>query len=135
MVQFYFLSILCNAVAGYILTSETKSDENVEIGINFSPNNETFKLILGVLTVITGLFKLLAPVQGSVPLVGDLIPALFGFISGFFLLFKYYQKHTSLESANASILDLFLTRYKKQIGFFTIISAILHFLFPEALFL
>ena len=133
MIQFYFLSVLCNAVAGYLLFRNETNDWDFEAGLKLSANSDVFRLVFGILTIITGLFKLLSPVPGSVPVLGDFIPAIFGFISGFVILFEYYKKTATIISDNTALLELFLTRYKKQIGFFCIVSAVLHFLFPQSL--
>ncbi|MDR0567950.1 MAG: hypothetical protein LBG87_01920 [Spirochaetaceae bacterium] len=122
MIQFYLLSVLCNAAAGYTLISGKE------------PQN-SFQLILGVLTAITGIFKLLSAVQGDVPVIGDIVPAGVGLIAGTALLLGYYRNVSSLEPApEPSLLELFLDGYKKPIGFSAIAAAILHFLFPQALF-
>ncbi|MDR2535504.1 MAG: hypothetical protein LBD29_05660 [Treponema sp.] len=135
MIQFYFLSILCNATAGYILISDREQgDKNaIDTDPTISAKQDTFRLVLGILTMITGLFKLLSVIQGDLPVVGDIIPALLGFGSGSVLLVKYYRKNTTFEPKTFSLFELFLDRYKKQIGYLAVGAAILHFLFPQAL--
>jgi uncharacterized membrane-anchored protein len=140
MIQFYFLSILFNAVSGYVLGIEQKEDSSLaagslETGLRFSFRNDTFRLILGVLTMITGLLKLLSASQGDVPVVGDLVPAVVGFGAGFTLLFEYYDKKSTLNSEKTEKLGRFLDHNKKWIGFIALASAALHFLFPSVLFL
>jgi uncharacterized membrane-anchored protein len=135
MIQFYFLSILFNAVSGYVLGIEQKEDSSLETGLRFSFRNDTFRLILGVLTMITGLLKLLSSTQGDVPVVGDLVPAVVGFGAGFALLFEYYNNRSALNSEKTEKLAWFLDHNKKWIGFIALASAALHFLFPSVLFL
>jgi membrane associated rhomboid family serine protease len=135
MILFYILSILFNAVAGYILTVEDEEGTDIETGLRLSANSETFRLILGVLTMVAGLLKLLSPAQGDIPVVGDLVPALLGLLSGFVLVFSYYRNKTSLESEEADNFGRILAKNKRWIGFVALASAALHFLFPSVLFL
>jgi uncharacterized membrane-anchored protein len=137
MIQFYFLSIFCNAAAGYILfSSNSKENQNAmdnTIGAMLSMNKDTLCLILGILSIITGFFKLLSAVQGDIPVIGDLFPALLGVAVGFILVFEYYRKRATIKSNTYGILAVFIDHNKKWIGFLAIMSAILHFLFPQAL--
>jgi uncharacterized membrane-anchored protein len=136
MIQFYFLSILFNAVTGYILCSERKEDEvSLDMGLKVSFHSDTFRLILGILTMLTGLLKLLSATQGDIPVIGDLIPAIVGFGAGFILVFEYYNSRSSLNTEKAEKFVLFLEFNKKWMGFIAIASAALHFLFPSVLLL
>ena len=142
MVQFYFLSIVLNALAGYILISGDESGV-LEFKGGFSLKDETFRLIVGILSVITGLLKLLSVIEGDVPVLGDLVPALAGFLSGFILIFEYYRNRSSLEksvdaeseSEYSERIDRILVRNKKIIGVAALAAAVLHFLFPKVLLL
>ncbi|MDR2483814.1 MAG: hypothetical protein LBD55_00270 [Treponema sp.] len=135
MIQFYFLSVLCNALAGYMLisTDEKSGIGAMEAHLKISPGDDTFRLVLGIVAIITGFFKLLSVIQGDIPVVGDLIPAVFGFASGSILVFAYYRKTSTIDSDTHTLLELFLAYHKKRIGFLAIGAAILHFLFPQAL--
>ncbi|MHB9292541.1 hypothetical protein Holit_01642 [Hollandina sp. SP2] len=137
MIQFYFLSIFCNAVAGYTLICRKEPDAPTQGNtINGTLDHDTLRLILGIVSIITGLFKLLSAVQGDVPVIGDLIPALSGFISGSMLVLAYYRTRTSLpQTGSPGITDLerILVTHKRQIGFLALGTAALHFLFPQAL--
>jgi hypothetical protein len=136
MIQFYFLSILFNAAGGFVLF--TNSGEGgtaaIEAEIHFSLQNETFRLILGILTALTGLLKLLSPVQGDIPVIGDLVPAAAGLVTGFILLFDYYQGRSFFEEGD-SRMKAIITVNRKWIGFASMVVAGLHFIFPHALLL
>jgi hypothetical protein len=134
MVQFYFLSILLNGLTGYILGFGRDDPEAaIETSIRFSLNNNTFRLVLGILITITGLLKLLSPID--IPVIGDLLPALLGLAAGFILLFEYYREQSTVDSEKMARFEESIGRYKKWIGFALLVSAALHFLFPRALFL
>jgi hypothetical protein len=141
MIQFYFLSIVLNALSGYVLTREPTdggygADESgLDTGFHVSLQNETSRLILGVLTIVVGLLKILSSVSGDLPVVGDLIPALAGFLAGFALVFEYYRSRTTLEPEHTDKIERLLIHNKKWIGYLALAVAGLHFLFPSVLFL
>jgi hypothetical protein len=133
MLPFYFLTILFNAVTGYVLAfcgAETRKG-----GFSFSLQNETFRLALGAASVLTGLFKLLSPVAGNVPIVGDLFPALCNLGGGFILVFEYYRNRSEVPSDAAEKISLFTEKYRKLAGIVSLAAAVLHFVFYPVLFL
>ncbi|MCL2093052.1 MAG: hypothetical protein FWH12_02555 [Treponema sp.] len=135
MVQFYLLSVVTCALAGYLLISG-EGEGILQFGGPVSLKDETFKLIVGIAGAATGLMKLLSPVEGKWPIVGDLIPAAVGFIAGFILIFEHFRNRTTLdETEHTEKIDRLLVRNKRIIGIAALITAVLHFLFPGALFL
>jgi uncharacterized membrane-anchored protein len=138
MIQFYFLSILFNALTGYVLGIEQKGNEDEdspERRIQSSLRNDTFRLVLGVLTMVTGLLKLLSSTKGDIPVIGDLIPAIAGLGAGFVLVFEYYNARSALNTEKSENLALFLEHNQRWMGFIAIAAAALHFLFPSVLLL
>jgi len=137
MIQIYFLSIFFNVVAGYFLISGGDDGLENRSRLSLAPvKDETFKLILGILAIVTGLLKLLSPVEGDVPLIGDILPAAAGFASGIILMFEFYKSRSMDEvEGDASNFISVMSRNKKIVGFAVIVAAALHFLFPRALFL
>jgi len=135
MLQIYFLSIFLNALAGYILISK---DEGVilEFKSAFNLKDETFRLVLGILSALTGLFKLLSPIEGVLPVIGDLIPAAAGLLSGFILIFEYYRSRSTLvDTEHTQKISRVFVGNKKIIGIAALAAALLHFIFPRVLFL
>jgi hypothetical protein len=138
MLQFYFLSVLVNALAGYALffgdPLEYDGVQNFRCG--FSVKNETFRFVLGILSAFTGLFKLLSSIAGDLPVIGDIVPAAIGFICGFILIFEYYSNRPGAEDyEQAKKTGGFFIANKKLFGAAAMIAAILHFLFPTVLLL
>jgi len=135
MLQFYFLSIAMNALAGYILiTGDGDSPFTFKNG--FSLKDETFKLVVGIIAALTGLMKILSVIEGDVPVIGDFFPALAGFLAGFILIFEYYRSRTSMEASdNTEKVNRLLVANKKVIGVAALVAAALHFLFPTVLLL
>jgi hypothetical protein len=141
MLQFYFLSVFLNAAAGYLLISDEEKENFFESFLR----NKTFRLVVGVLCVITGFLKLLSPIEGDLPIVGDLFPSLSALTVGFILLFEFYKNHSSPVPEDDGLseklpgseekLELIIIRHKKAIGFAALTAAALHFIFPQVLLL
>ena len=131
MLQFYFLSVFLNILAGYLLIfGEEGVSEESKNDLAFKA--ETFRLIVGVLSAFTGLTKLFSPLQGNIPVIGDLIPAVSGIVCGFVLLFDYYRNRTSVDdSEHTKRIDGMLVGNKRLIGAVAFVAAVLHFLFPR----
>ena len=138
MIQLYFLSIVFNGLTGFLLMmGETGDSGTIESSIKFSPFSGGFRLILGILTTLTGMLKLLSPVEKQVPILGDFLPALAGIAAGFILIFGFYREHSTRvdrEGRLDRIGDTFL-QYKKIAGIVLLVISGLHFLFPNAFFL
>jgi hypothetical protein len=129
---------------GFLLFSESTDDaDNGEVfsGDLGNPNipvflkNESFRLILGVLTMVVGLLKILSATKGDLPVIGDLVPAVVGLMAGFVLIFEFYHKQSVLEEDRPANVGRFLLDHKKMVGVAAIAAAALHFLFPTVLLL
>jgi hypothetical protein len=134
MLPFYFLTIFFNAVTGYILAFR-KAEDGEEDGFSFGFDNGMLRLVIGGASMLTGLFKLLSPVSGNVPVLGDLVPALANLAGGFILVFEYYRSRSSVASETADRIEKIAVRNRKAAGFFSIGAALLHFIFYPVLFL
>jgi hypothetical protein len=137
MVQLYLLSVLLNGVTAFLfIFGDFGESDSVEKSMKFSLFGSGFRLILGILTAFTGIMKLFLPMEGM-PILGDLIPALAGIGGSFMLLFGFYREHKvgdDRENDLDRIGDAFI-RYRKVAGFALAAIAVLHFIFPKALFL
>jgi hypothetical protein len=137
MLQFYFLSVLLNAITGMILLFTDKDDPDFVSPIRMPAMSydETFRLVVGILAAITGFFKLLTAIQGDVPVIGDLIPALAGLAGGFTLIYEFYRLRSSTEEENLPRFVRKIMSSKRYVGVACLIAAGLHFLFPNVLLL
>jgi hypothetical protein len=136
MIQIYFLSILFNGLSGSALIRNSDDDvAEPETGFRLSLQNEICRLILGAITILTGLLKILSSLRGDVPVIGDIVPALAGFLAGFILVFEYYRGRSTLEPEHTEKIEQVLIHNKKWIGYFALAAAILHFILPSVLFL
>lgn len=134
MLQFYFLSILCNALAGYALITDSEAKSSILDGIRSYVLDETFRLVLGVLTMVVGFFKILSVIRGDIPVIGDILPGAAGLVAGFSLLFEFYKSRSTVIDEQTEKIETFLTTNRKWVGYAAIISAGTHFLFPTVLF-
>ena len=135
MVQIFFLSVLLNVIGGSLLASDFLNEKLPSMGwINRSfIEMDNSRLILGILSGIIGVFKILSVGSGDVKIVGDLLPALSGLLVGFGLLIEYYRTRTDVQADTS--LNTILDNYKHIFGTAAIGVGILHFFFPRVLFL
>ena len=153
MLQFYFLSILLNIVAGlvFIYAGKGNGDETSLVlsdSDDFNPETDDLNFDAeasssekksskkeNLKNALTGLMKLLSPIQYDVAVVGDLIPALAGLAAGAVLLLDWYQERSEVELPLPEMIQNIYTGGRKYLGIFCIIAAVLHFIFPLVLFL
>jgi hypothetical protein len=135
MLQFYFLSILANLLAGTALTAEYLAGRFPA----FAPfrdllSRRGWRACLGVLAAVVGFLKLLIRSSpADVPVVGDLIPALAGMAMGASLLLHVVREKSDVTPVGR--LERVALAYRVPLGFIGIAAAVLHFLLPAALFL
>jgi hypothetical protein len=142
MVQLYLLSIILNALTGLLLVfGDAIEGDSATNGVRFFFSSDGFRLVLGILTAITGILKFLSPMPNSektsIPILGDMLPALAGIAAGFILIFGFYRENSakSDDEGNLDRIGDALLQYKKIAGVVLLAVAALHFLFPTALFL
>jgi hypothetical protein len=119
-------------LSGFVLLTDGLEGESVSKGFF---RNTSFRLCLGLVTAVVGFLKFLSVVPGNYPVVGDIAPALGGLLSGAVLLYEFYKARATVSSPVTDGVSGFLGVHKKVIGGVSIVTAVLHFLFPTALFL
>ena len=131
MLQFYLISVSLNALAGYFLFFHSDSEVS-ETQTGFSLHNVTVKLIVGILSAITGIVKLLSPIQG-IAVIGDFFPAVSGIFCGFILIYEFYKNRSTIDedSDRPDKVSGIILSNKKYIGAAALIFAVLHFIFPR----
>jgi len=139
MIQLYLLSIILNGLIGFLLVlGDTIEGASPEKGFKVFLSSWGLRLVLGILAAITGVLKFLSPINNTTPILGDMLPALAGLAGGFTLIFGFYRENSTrndnAEGTLDRIGDTFLL-YKKVVGIALLGIAVLHFLFPTALFL
>jgi hypothetical protein len=139
MIQLYLLSIILNGLIGFLLVlGDTLEGASPEKGFKMFLSSWGFRLVLGILAAITGVLKFLSPINNTTPILGDMLPALAGLAAGFTLIFGFYRENSAKSGAADGKLDrvgdTFLQN-RKVVGISLLVIAVLHFLFPTALFL
>jgi hypothetical protein len=143
MIQFYLISVILNIVGGYTLCPDAAASRGSSFdGVRSFLRERSPRLVLGILSAVTGAFKLLTVMRGDVPVVGDFLPATVGIAVGATLLIDIYGGRPSMkEGAEGSApkidgkLERFLMMNKGAIGIAGIIAGVVHFLFPMVMFL
>jgi len=135
MLPIYLFSIVFNSLTGLILVfAQEETDEGA---LSLSLNNDKLRLIVGILSFITGILKIISPVAGNYPIVGDLLPALVGLAGGFILVFEFYRKKAHVSSV-VNFLERIasvLVWNRKISGIICIAIAVLHTIFYQLIFL
>jgi uncharacterized membrane protein len=143
MVQLYFLSLVFNGLTGFLFVfGDSREDNPAENNRKLSVVSDGFRLILGILAAITGILKLFSPMSAigkpGIPILGDFVPAVMGIAAGFILIYSFYRERSSASIDSQEKINHFgeiFLHHRKIAGIVLLVSAVLHFLFPEAFFL
>jgi len=134
MLQFYFLSIFANMLAGLTLTSDYFA-EKFKVFLPFKElfSKKNVKTTIGIAAFVVGFLKLLLPVQTVV--VGDLLPALAGLTMGTGLILGIIKERAKVSAETVDNLEKTVMTYRVPLGIAGLVVSALHFLLPRALFL
>lgn len=158
MLQFYFLSVLLNVLAGLVLVyatdfaekngADSVADDGSAPAVDAAGgtasrflkggalfDEPTFRLVLAIVSVLVGIMKLFFVVQNNVPVIGDLVPAVAGIFAGVTLLLEFYAARNSVGASFPAVVQKVFFDGRRYIGVFCIIAGLLHFVFPRVLFL
>ena len=134
MLQFYFLSIFANMLAGLTLMSDYFA-EKFKAFLPFKQlfSKKNVKTTIGIAAFVVGFLKLLLPVQTVV--VGDLLPALAGLTMGTGLILGIIKERAKVSAETVDNLEKTVMTYRVPLGIAGLVVSALHFLLPRALFL
>ena len=153
MVQFYFLSVFMNLLAGCILffktNTELQKDASAEEDISFLEEKEPsfakifapdsfffagiFRMIFGIVLVLVAFLVLISP-YGGVFLFGDLIPSVVLVAAGASILIDYYIENSDTELKLPELFEFLLIDCRRYLGLVCIIVGVIHFILPGVLF-
>jgi hypothetical protein len=138
MLQFYFLSVAANFLAGATLSADWVSGRFSSLsGILRALSARRARMITGLASLLVGLGTLFVP-AGPPLILGDLFPSSVGIAVGIALLFEVL-KQEALLAGEQSPRDERIVKgplaYRTALGAFAFAAAILHFFLPERLFL
>jgi len=137
MVQFYLLAVIMNLLGG-IYMSAPMLQEKIPVLQSLHEAlkiNVASRIILIILSLVVGIFKLLSVTKGDVAVVGDLLPALGLLIIAVVFFLDYYAEESEVRTSFIESLQKIFIKNKSAIGIGLIIIGLLHFLFPRVLFL
>ena len=134
MLQFYFLSVAANILAGLTLSSDYMAERMK----GFLPlkellSNNNVKTTIGIVAFVVGFLKLLIPVDVTV--VGDFLPALAGLAMGAGLILGIIRERGNVSTESVNSLEKAVMTYRVPLGIAGLVIGGLHFLVPRALFL
>lgn len=137
MIQFYLLAVVMNILGGMfmaapLLESRMPALHGVQEALKI---NVASRIILILISLLVGVFKLLSVTTGDVAVVGDLLPALGLLVIAVVFFLDYYTEQAEVRSGFIESLQKIFIGNKKTIGIVLIVVGLLHFLFPGVLFL
>ncbi len=74
MLQFYALSVFCNILTGLLVAADGGEGKGFLGRLRKLFEDSSLKFGLGIASLVIAFFKLLSPIEGDVPVVGDLLP-------------------------------------------------------------
>jgi len=138
MLQFYFLSVAANFLAGTALSADWMSEKFRSLAPMLGALSvRRARLIIGLTVLLVGLGTLFVPAGGQM-ILGDLFPSAVGIAVGIALLFEVIRQETFLPAEPPPSEDRAgkaPRAYRSALGAFAYAAAILHFFLPERLFL
>jgi hypothetical protein len=137
MAQFYLLSVLSSMVAGLTLAGDYLG-EKLPFLASFRNlrANRGAQTTIAVAAIIIGIVKLIVLSPGeSVPVVGDLLPALTGILLGAIMLIEAYRPTVESRGASMEKISKTVLTYRVPVGVAGVVIAFVHFLFPGAVIL
>jgi hypothetical protein len=138
MLQFYFLSIAANFLAGLTLSSDwfARRFSGLSTAVSLF-TGRMGKMVLGLASLLVGFGTLFVPAEP--PLVfGDLFPSVMGMAMGIALLFEVFKQDALFpgeRGEKAERIERPPIGYRTTLGMLGLAAAILHFFLPERPFL
>jgi hypothetical protein len=130
MLQFYFLSITLNLLAGIGLLAMSRGERFPQLRAVVS--RRSVKIGLGGAAMVVGVLKLFvrAPID-TVAVAGDLLPALVGIAAGLALIADPYAADRP-ESEEAAKIRKITSFYRIPLAVLALGTAVVHFFVPGA---
>ncbi|MBN1412882.1 MAG: hypothetical protein JW969_18725 [Spirochaetales bacterium] len=135
MEQLYALSIIFNTLGGLVLASDYLLEKFKGFDkIHDLVNSKGVKLVIGIGSLVIGIFKFFAPMDG-IPVIGDLFPSIACLAIGSVLIFDFMKDSSTVSSETLTRIDELVLSNKIVIGFIGIGIMVLHLFFSRILFL
>jgi hypothetical protein len=137
MVQFYLLSVLSLILAGALAASGFLTERMAALAaLSDLAERRSVATTVGVFALAVGILKffLRAPGDG-VAVVGDLLPAVAGIVTGGVLLLAQQHRPGERDPELPRSQTQMLVAYRNPIGLAGLLVGLLHFLFPATVIL
>lgn len=137
MAQIYLLSVLANIIAGLTLAGDFLG-EKMPFLASFKNlrSNKAAQTVIALASIIIGVIKLIVLSPGeSVPVVGDILPALTGIILGGILVIEAFRPAVDSRGESLQKISKTVLSYRVPVGIVGVVVGIVHFLFPGAVIL
>ncbi len=137
MAQFYLLSVLSLVLAGSLAASGFITERMASLAaLSDLAERRNVSMTVGVLALAVGILKffLRAPGDG-VAVVGDLLPAIAGIVTGGVLLLSHSYRPGERDPELPRSQTQMLVEYRNPIGLVGLLVGLLHFLFPATVIL
>ena len=137
MSQLYLLSIVSTVLTGFVLSGDYLG-ERVPALATFRAwlENRGAAIVLGLATAAIGFLKLIVRAPGdTVPVAGDLLPAIAGLAVGVALFFEALLRKPATPERPVERYAKAVLSYRIPLGILGVAAALLHFLFPSAVIL
>lgn len=139
MVQIYLLSVIANLIAGALLAARILETKVTALKgfVAFVESRPKMRLTVAIVAFAVGILVIMSPIDGDVPVVGDLLPAAAGLFMGYALWLEWFrERRPEIESwPFIQVSEKIFLAYRDQIGLAGMAVAFLHFLVPTVLFL
>jgi hypothetical protein len=133
VLQFYFLSIAANLVAGMVLAADSIVRRIPVFAALARPlGTRRGKLLAGLAALLVGVGTLFVPAAAPL-VVGDLFPSAVGMVMGIALLFEVFKQDALFPAERAEKSERSPVGYRTTLGLLGIAAALLHFFLPERL--
>lgn len=135
MLQFYLLSVITNALAGTTLLLIAGQGQKVPNLREFF-QRQSVRFTLGGLAVAVGVLKIFvrAPFD-TVPVAGDLLPAVVGIAVGIALVAESWNARGEQSSEVQEKVSKLTSFYRWPLGIAALATAVVHFLVPGTVIL
>ena len=134
MLQFYFLSVIANFLAGAALSSDWFSRKIPGlVGLSKAFSGRRGRMAIGLSAIFVGVGTLFVPVNPPI-ILGDLFPSLAGMITGVALLFEVFKQDAVFPAERGEKNDKverLPIAYRTALGILGLAAAVLHFFLPE----
>ncbi len=138
MLQFYFLSVSANFLAGLALSAEWISRKIPGLaGLAPGFSGRGFRMGIGLAAIFVGVGTLFVPADPHL-ILGDILPSLAGMAMGIALLFEVFRQDALFPAERAEKSDKAARlpmAYRTALGLFGLAVAIVHFFLPDRLIL